>query len=169
VRLRRGTWLRCVIIAFAERTAGTPAKEPRVDADGVEGVAACQASHIVVILQGIDADSACISRRAIPFLRHRSRDMLLVIIIIVVIIGCCALSGVLGVWRLWLSGSIRRLAKFVVGLWFFLLLCACGIRRWLGFLLLLFVLLMITAAGQIWFRGLGRLGGSLLIGGGTIF
>lgn len=50
-----------VVIGFAERTAGTAAREPRVDTGSVEGVATGQAANVVVILKGINTNGAAVT------------------------------------------------------------------------------------------------------------
>jgi hypothetical protein len=81
----RGAWLGSVVISLAERTAGSSARQPRVEATGVEGVAAAQTANVVVVLEAVDADSTGVSGGAHTLRREGGVDVFVVVLIVVVV------------------------------------------------------------------------------------
>lgn len=59
-----GARFRNVVVCFAERTTGSAACEPGVDAGAMEGMAAAEPSHIIIVLEGVETDGASVARDA---------------------------------------------------------------------------------------------------------
>jgi len=72
-----------VVIGFAEGAASATAGKPRVYAGGVEGVAAGEAAHlVVVVVEIVNADGACVAWLGIEVWRHSGQDRVGVIFLV---------------------------------------------------------------------------------------
>lgn len=83
--LRVGSGLRDVVIGLAQRAACATASQPGIDADGMEGVAACQAADVVVVLEGVDTDGAGIAGCVEEFRWQGSCNVLIVFVVVFVV------------------------------------------------------------------------------------
>lgn len=80
-----GPGLRDIVVGLAQRAACATACQPGIDADGMEGVAACQAADVVVVLEGVDTDGAGIAGCVEEFRWQGSCDVLIVFFVIFVV------------------------------------------------------------------------------------
>lgn len=137
--LRVGSGLRDVVIGLAQRAACATASQPGIDADGMEGVAACQAADVVIVLEGVDADGAGIAGCVEEF-RWQGSCNVLVVFLVVFVIFLLARRSLQVVMRHHGSVLLRGLADggsgVLVVLLLFLVVVFLGSgfnNNWLGF------------------------------------
>jgi len=74
-----------VVVGLAERAARTTACQPRVDTAGVEGMATSQSSYIVVVLQSVQTDGACVAWLGQHFRRSSGADRVVLVVRLVLV------------------------------------------------------------------------------------
>lgn len=89
---RRRSGLGCVIISLAEGAAGPSVRQPGIKTDSMEGMAASQATDVVVILKSVDANGTCVSRGCQKLGRNSSINVIVVLVVLVVMCSVGILS-----------------------------------------------------------------------------
>jgi type II secretory pathway component PulM len=77
-------WLGHVVVGLAQRAARAAAGQPRVHAESVEGMAAREATHVVVVFERVDANGARVAVSVVPLLGEGGRNLFVVAIVVFV-------------------------------------------------------------------------------------